>query len=157
MQSEITELTNEIRNHIKDSAARDLANEKRNTRTETLLENFATNVDKLTVTVGKAIESNTKLEAKVASLEEDAINKLNLVEDTVNENTSKLDIIDKRVGIIEVLNAERAGREAGVKEAMEEFEKKSTTNWTRVLTILGLVITAIGVAYTLLSKSTGTG
>lgn len=136
MSSEIAELTKTFNLFIQE-------NTKVITRLEVNQEHLTNAVKEVTAASTAAITSNKDLEAKIVSLEDRAINKMNLVEDTVNENASKIDIMDKRVQRMELVSANESGKEAGKKETLEKVDKKATTNWTRTLGLLTLIV-AVG-------------
>ena len=147
--SDLDKLTRLVFDFTERTVQRDLKSEARATRLEVQVENLIVSVNKVSDASRKAIESNTKLEAKIESLESRAIDKLNLVEDSVNENIAAIGIMGGRISALELINANRLGAEEGAKKANESNEKKATTNWTRILGLIGAVVAVIGLIYKL--------
>lgn len=146
-KNDIDKLTNLLHSFMEKTVERELRSEERATRSETQIQNLIKSVDRVSEASKNAIESNTKLEAKITSLEDRAINKLNLVEDSVNENESKITLMDGRIHALELINANRIGEESGRTRANEHHNKKATSNWTRTISVIGIVLTVVGLSY----------
>lgn len=155
--SQLEQLTRAMTQLVKESS-------ERSTRLEVQQENLTKNQDSLILSVERmseasriAIESNTRLEAKIESLEERALDKMTLVEDSVNDmsirvddNVNDMKIIDKRTHALELINANEAG--------MQEQLKKNNEHWvgryTRILGTIGVLLTASGLIYTIFFATT---
>lgn len=136
IQTEINNLTRTMSEFIRESSERAV-------RLETTQEHISEALLKMTQTVDKALMSNTKLEMKVSSLEDKAIDRLYLVEDSLNEvNLAYKDILG-RVGKLEIIQA----KELGKQEARAGVFSFISNNWFKIVTVGILLIPLVSWLY----------
>ena len=138
MSSEIDKLTQVMQSFI-------LANTEQSTELRVNQNHLTKAVTELNASMKIALESNTRLEEKVTSLEDRALDRLDLVEDSVNEISAKHDLVDKRVQILESINS----YEQGVASAYNSNQNKSNNSWTRILSALSVIVAIVAVVYTM--------
>jgi len=136
--SEIAELAKVVQASI-------LANAEQSTELRVNQNHLTIAVTDLAGSVKVAIESNTRLEEKVTSLESRALDRLDLVEDSVNETNGVMLLIDKRVQTLELINANTQG----VNEANDKNQQNGNTIWTRVIAAISTAVAVVAVVYSM--------
>jgi len=129
MQFELTRLTNALTSFVKESS-------ERSVRLETNQENLNESVTEMGKQASKAICINIRLEEKLTALEDKALDRLSLIEDSVNENSAYMATLDKRIQILELINANTQGR----KETIDKLKKTLADNWFKVVLLIALLL-----------------
>lgn len=147
MPSDLDKLSGIVSNFVKESSIA-TAELKTNYIHLTNAVTESVNVAKEAIEISrKAIETNIRLEAKISSLENKAIDKLNLVEDTVNEIAERVTINSSRIQVLELINANNQGKE----EANKANDQKWYTKWSTMIGLFGLLVAAGSLIYTMVS------
>jgi len=136
MQNEIIHLTKTVSDFIKESSERAV-------RLETTQEHISEALLKMTQTVDKALASNSELEMKVTSLEDRALDRMYLVEDSLNELSQAYKDVVVRVCDLELCHA----REEGRKEVRNNVSNFISNNWFKIITVVVLSIPLVSWLY----------
>lgn len=142
MSQDVDKLVSVVSDLVHSTQAATKDNAERMTRIEVNFEHMISAVQGVSQASKEAIESNSKLEKKIISLEENTINKVILLEDTINENSSEIGLMSGRIGVLELINANEAGRKEGQDEANKLNQTKATNYWGRTL---GLITIAVAI------------
>jgi hypothetical protein len=103
------------------------SNGERLIRIEIGQENMATAITRISDASTKAIDCTVRLETAFAQLEEKAVNKIVLVEDSLNSVSSKVYSLEKDIVNLKIINAEKLGERkiavSGAKLATSNFKE----------------------------------
>lgn len=140
--SSLSELNKTLTQHMIEQA-------ERSTKTETHQKHLFVAMTELATAMSVSTETNTRLEEKITSLEARALDKLVLIEDSVNESNDAIQLLDKRVQILELINANNQGVNTANSENEQKSNQKTNNTWTRTLTVISTTVAVIAVLYTI--------
>lgn len=123
MSNEISEIKKSLDNHI-------LQSTQVAVRTETLIQELTKSHIEQSENVKAVIKSNHSLELKISSLETKALERLDVMSGDIEKNKTSILLLDKRVDVLELVNANKIGQET----ANEKNEKRGFSVWAAVLT-----------------------
>ena len=138
--SSVNELNKTLNQHMIEQA-------ERSTKTETHQKHLFTAMTQLSTAMSTALETNTRLEEKITSLESRALDKLILVEDSVNEISERLTIQEKQIQMLEIINANQQGYAKGTTTQKTNTDRSTTKSITLVIAMLSVLVAAIGLIY----------
>ena len=140
--SSLSELNKTLNQHVLEQA-------ERSSRMEAHQEHLFKGLTSLAASVKESIESNSRLEVKFASLEAKALDRLDLVEDSVNELGASVTIQGKQIQMLELINANEQGYAKGSSTEQSKSNQKTNNTWTRTLTVISTTVAVIAVLYTI--------
>ena len=140
--SSLSELNKTLNQHMIEQA-------ERSTKTETHQKHLFTAMTQLTTAMSTALETNTRLEEKITSLESRALDKLVLVEDSVNDISELVTIQGKQIQMLEIINANEQGYAKGSSTEQSKNNQKTNNSWTRTLAVISTTVAVIAVLYTI--------
>jgi len=141
MQTEINSLTKSMTQFIKESSERAV-------RLETTQDHINQALLKMTDAVDTTLKSNNELAAKMASLEITALDKVCLVEESLNVLKELQKETSSKVCVLEIAQA----REEGRIEAKNSVTTFVSNNWFKVVLIAIMAIPTVSVVYDLIHK-----
>ena len=136
MPDNIEKLTETLTEFITESSVRSM-------RFETNQEHLTKAVTEMTSMHSQMLKSNTRLEEKVVSLEANALDKINLIQDSLSTTIG-------RVSDLERISLKEEGRQ----EVRTDNRKFWANNWLKFVTLFCIAIPVIATIFTLV-KSTG--
>lgn len=137
--SELAKLTETLHLFMQENAKAALENAKMITRLDVNQGHLTKAFQEMGVAVMSAIESNTRLEVKIESLEEKSLDKIELMEDSLNEIGAEVKIIDKRTHTLEMLNANKQGED----KANNQWKNRITANWFNVVIVIVMLFAIV--------------
>jgi len=163
MSGSIEKLAKSVDELVKNQNKYILEHNERATRFEVQQEHLTTALTEMAVTHKDMIISNVKVEEKLVSLETRAIDRLNVVEGSLNDSVERLNIridsansdivsIKSKINLLEILNAE----ENGEKKVKDDNKKFWTANWYKFIGLFIIIVPTVVTIYNLVThKSTG--
>ena len=140
--SEIGKLTETLNLFMQATAKSSTDNAKVITRLEVNQVHLTTAVKDMSVAAMTAIESNTRLESKIESLEERALDRLNLVEDSANDCRTEVLSLNKRTNDIETRM-----------KVNSEWKDRIWGNWFKLFMVLVMLLPVTVSVYNLVNDN----